>query len=164
VRKYLIWASATLALAISSATGCGATPTTGSASPASTCVNSSATHRAYVVVQHGSGTTLQKCVGFSGDTIDGKSLMDKSGIDYQTQTTSYGPAVCAIDSEPKTFDKCFNSNGPNWSLFIETNGSWTVAQTGFADPKVILHDKDALGWRYIPYTENPSPPPLPKAS
>jgi len=164
VRKDLIWASATLALAIGSIAACGTAPTNSSASSASACVNASAPHHAYVVVQHGTGTTLQKCVGFSGDTIDGKSLMDKSGIDYQTQSTSFGPAVCAIDSEPKTYDKCFNSSGPNWSLFIAISGSWTVAQTGFADPKVILHDKDALGWRYIPYVDNPSPPPFPKAS
>jgi hypothetical protein len=167
VRKHLIWASATLALAIgtiAAVNACGGSPTTSSTSPSSTCVNAGAPHHAYVVVQHGSGTTLQKCVGFSGDTIDGRSLMDKSGLDYQTQTTSYGPAVCAIDSEPKTFDKCFADSGPNWSLFIESNGAWTVAQTGYADPKVILHDKDALGWRYIPYVDNPSPPPLPKAS
>jgi hypothetical protein len=157
-------ASATLAIAIGAITACGGSPSTGAASPASNCVNASAPHHAYVVVQHGSGTSLQKCVGFTGDTLDGKSLMDKSGVDYQTQTTSFGPAVCAIDSEPKAYDKCFNSNGPNWMLFIETGGSWAVAQTGFADPKVVLHDKDALGWRYIPYDEHPSPPPLPKKS
>jgi hypothetical protein len=159
-----MWASATLAIAIGAITACGGSPSTGAASPASNCVNASAPHHAYVVVQHGSGTSLQKCVGFTGDTLDGKSLMDKSGVDYQTQTTSFGPAVCAIDSEPKAYDKCFNSNGPNWMLFIETGGSWAVAQTGFADPKVVLHDKDALGWRYIPYDEHPSPPPLPKKS
>jgi hypothetical protein len=159
-----MWASATLAIAIGAITACGGSPSTGAASPASNCVNASAPHHAYVVVQHGSGTSLQKCVGFTGDTLDGKSLMDKSGVDYQTQTTSFGPAVCAIDSEPKAYDKCFNSNGPNWMLFIETGGSWAVAQTGFADPKVVLHDKDALGWRYIPYDEHPSPPPLPKTS
>jgi hypothetical protein len=163
VRKHFTWASATLAIAIGAVTACGGSPTTSSASPASNCVNASAPHHAYVIVQHGSGTTLQKCVGFTGDTIDGKSLMDKSGIDYQTQTTSFGPAVCAIDSEPKTYDKCFNSNGPNWSLFIDASGSWTIAQVGFADPKVLLHDKDALGWRYIPYDEHASPPPLPKS-
>jgi hypothetical protein len=159
-----MWASATLAIAIGAITACGGSPSSGAASPASNCVNASAPHHAYVVVQHGSGTSLQKCVGFTGDTLDGKSLMDKSGVDYQTQTTSFGPAVCAIDSEPKAYDKCFNSNGPNWMLFIETGGSWAVAQTGFADPKVVLHDKDALGWRYIPYDEHPSPPPLPKTS
>lgn len=164
MRKHLMWASATLAMAIGAVTACGGSPSTGSASPASNCVNPSAAHRAYVVVQHLSGTTLQKCVGFAGDTIDGQSLMDQSGIAFQTQTFSFGKAVCQIDSEPKSYDKCFATSGPNWLLFIETNGSWAAAQTGYADPKVILHDKDALGWRYMAYDEHASPPPLPTKS
>jgi hypothetical protein len=164
VRKHLIWTSAILALALISACGGEPSTSTTTATPASTCVNASAAHRAYVVVQHSSGTTLQKCVGFAGDTIDGQSLMDRSGITFQTQTFSFGKAICSIDNEPAQYDKCFATNGPNWSMFIETNGSWTVAQTGYADPKVILHDKDALGFRYIAYEPAPSPPPLPKAS
>jgi hypothetical protein len=88
--------------------------------------------------------------------------MDQSGITFQTETFSFGKAVCAIDNEPKSYDKCFATTGPNWSLFVETNGSWAVAQTGYTG--VNLHDKDALGWRYIAYEPSPSPPPLPKAS
>lgn len=164
MRKHLMWASATLAIALGAVDACGGSPTTNSASPASTCVNASAAHRAYVVVQHASGATLQKCVGFAGDAIDGQSLMDQSGITYQTQTFSFGKAVCSIDNEPKSYDKCFATSGPNWSLFIYGGGSWAVAQTGYADPKVILHDKDALGWRYMAYDEHASPPPLPTKS
>jgi hypothetical protein len=169
VRKHLIGTigtSATLALLLAGAiSACGETQQgVVATSPASTCVNASAPHRAYVVVQHTSGATLQRCVGFAGDTIDGQSLMDQSGIPFQTQTFSFGKAVCAIDNEPAQYDKCFAASGPNWSMFIETKGSWTVAQTGYADPKVILHDKDALGWRYIAYEPSPSPPPLPKTS
>lgn len=162
MRKHLMWASATLALAISAANACGGSPSTSSASPASSCINPSAAHRAYVVVQHQSGDGFQKCVGFASDTIDGQSLMDQSGIEYQTQTYSFGKAVCQVDNEPKTYDKCFADNGPNWSLFVEANGSWTVAQTGYT--AITLHDKDALGWRYMNYDKNPSPPPLPKSS
>ena len=159
MRKHLFGSSAILALVL---IACGGTPNNSSASPATSCVNASALHRAYVVVQHSSGTTLQKCVGFAGDTIDGQSLMDQSGITFQTQTFSFGKAVCSIDNEPAQYAKCFATSGPNWSLFIEAGGSWTVAQTGYADPKVMLHDKDALGWRYIAYEPSPSPPPLAK--
>jgi hypothetical protein len=168
VRKHLIWASATLALAIGAVTlisACGGSPSTSSASsasPASSCVNATAAHRAYVVVQHSSGTTVQKCIGFAGDTIDGQALMDQSGIAFQTQTFSFGKAVCQIDSEPGTYDKCFATSGPNWSLFTESNGTWSVGQTSFT--QVTLHDKDALGWRYMAYETSPSPPPLPKSS
>lgn len=169
MRKHLMWASATLApIAIGAVTlvtlisACGGSPSAGSASPASTCVNASAAHRAYVVVQHSSGNTVQKCIGFAGDTIDGQALMDQSGITFQTQTFSFGKAVCQIDNEPITFDKCFATSGPNWSLFVESTGLWSVGQTSYT--QVTLHDKDALGWRYIAYEASPSPPPLPRSS
>ncbi|HET6310622.1 MAG TPA: hypothetical protein VFH00_06420 [Candidatus Nitrosotalea sp.] len=170
MRTHLIRTSAKLALALvplialAAMLACGSSPSTSTTSPTSTCVNASAPHRAYVIVQHSSGTTVQKCVGFAGATIDGQSLMDQSGVTFQTQTFSFGKAICSIDNEPAQYEKCFATSGPNWSMFIETNGSWTVAQTGYADPQVILHDKDALGWRYIAYEPSPSPPPLPKAS
>jgi hypothetical protein len=159
VRNRLIWASATLALVIAA---CGSSPTS-SASPASSCVNASAAHHAYVVVEHLSGTSVQKCVGFAGDTIDGASLMDQSTIVYQTQTFSFGKGVCAIDNEPAQYSECFPKNKPYWSLFNETGGAWAPAATGYT--AVNLHDKDALGWRYVDSADqNPSPPPLAKES
>jgi len=157
VRNRLIWASATLALVIAA---CGSSPTS-SASPAVSCVNASAAHHAYVVVEHLSGTSIQKCVGFAGDTIDGQSLMDQSTIRYQTQTFSFGKGVCAIDNEPAQYSECFPKDKPYWSLFIETSGAWTAAQTGYT--AINLHDKEALGWRYVDSSDqNPSPPPVAK--
>jgi len=160
VRKHPIAASATLALLISLVTACGGTPSA-SSSPGSTCVNASSPHHAYVVVQHAaSSAAVQRCVGFSGDTIDGQALMDQSKIEYQTQTFSFGKAVCQVDNEPAQYSKCFADSGPNWTLFVDSGGAWTVAQTGYA--QVTLHDKDALGWRYTAEA-SPAPPPLPKA-
>ena len=158
MRNRLIWASATLALVIAA---CGSSSPTASASPANSCVNAGAAHHAYVVVEHFSGTSLQRCVGFAGDTIDGQSLMDKSTIRYQTQTFSFGKGVCAIDNEPAQYSECFPKNKPYWSLFIETSGAWAAAPTGYT--AISLHDKDALGWRYVESSDpNPAPPPLAK--
>lgn len=158
MRKQLWWASATLALIVLSMTGCSSSSSAAAASPAATCINQSAPHHAYVVVQHLSGTTVQKCVGFNGDTLDGPGLMDASGLEYQTQTFSFGKAICQVDNEPAQFTKCFADTGANWSLFVETGGAWTVAQTGYT--QVALHDKEALGWLF---TANPSPAPPPLA-
>jgi len=159
VRQHIIRASAILALTIGATVACGGSPAATTASPA-TCVNASAPHRAYVVVQHGDTThKVQKCVGFAGDTIDGQSLMDQSGIEFQTQTFSFGKAVCQIDKEPAQFTKCFADSGPNWTLFVESGGTWTEAQTGYT--QVTLHDKDALGWEYTA-DQSPTPPALPK--
>jgi len=160
VRRHFMSASAILALALGTASACGGSSTSGTSTSASSCVNSSAPHRAYVVVQHGTAShKVQKCVGFTGDTIDGQTLMDKSGIEYQTQTFSFGKAVCQIDSEPAQFSKCFADTGPNWTLFVDTGGTWAEAQTGYT--QVTLHDKDALGWEYTA-DQSASPPPLPK--
>ena len=156
MRHHLLWASATLALVIAA---CGGSSPTSQATPTSSCANPSAAHHAYVVVQHLSGATLQKCVGFAGDTIDGLALMDQSGIEYQAQTFSFGKAVCQLDNEPAQFTKCFPDNKPYWSLFIETGGAWASAANGFTDAKV--HDKEALGWHYVQQTDpSPAPPPL----
>ena len=160
MRNRLIWASATLALIIAA---CGTSSPTSSANPANSCVNAGAAHHAYIVVEHLSGASIQKCVGFAGDTIDGASLMDQSTIAYQTQTFSFGKGVCAIDNEPAQFTECFPKKKPYWALFIETGGAWTAAQTGYA--AINLHDRDALGWHYVDAAvQNPAPPPLAKES
>jgi hypothetical protein len=157
VRKHLLWASATLALVIAA---CGGSSPTSQASPTNSCVNAGAAHHAYVVVEHLAGATQQKCVGFSGDTIDGQSLMDQSGIEYQAQTFSgLGKAVCQLDNEPAQFNTCFPQNQPSWSLFVETGGVWKSFQSSYT--KANVHDQEALGWNYVPSTvTSPSPPPL----
>lgn len=159
MRKHTKATSATLALLTIAIAACGTSPSA-TPSPGVSCADASASHRAYVVVQHlGSTAALQKCVGFNGESIDGQTLMDQSGIEYQTQTFSFGKAVCQIDNEPKQYSKCFADNGPNWTLFVESGGAWTLAQTGYG--QVTLHDNEALGWRYTADT-SPTPPPLPK--
>ncbi|MEP6751262.1 MAG: hypothetical protein ABI959_00780 [Candidatus Dormiibacterota bacterium] len=156
MRQHLLRASATLALVIAA---CGGSSPTSQASPTSSCVNGGAAHHAYVVVQHLTGATVQKCVGFSADTIDGESLMHQSGVEYQAQTFSFGKGVCQIDNEPTSFPKCFPPNQPYWSLFVETGGAWASAPNGYAT--VNLHDKEALGWHYVQQTDpSPAPPPL----
>jgi hypothetical protein len=165
LRKHLIRTSATLALALfvsAAIAACGGSPSaTTNPSPASTCVNATAPHHAYVVVQHLSGTTVQKCVGFTADTIDGQTLMDQSKIQFETQTFSFGKAACQIDNEPAQFSKCTPPNQPYWSLWIQTANKWDSSQTGYTEIK--LHDKEAIGWHYVQPTDpSPAPPPLAK--
>jgi hypothetical protein len=145
-------------------TSCGSAAAVSGSSgvPAVACVNPGAPHRAHLVVEHASGATVDKCVGFSSVQIAGDVLMKESGIVYQTQHFSFGDGVCAIDLEPRSFDTCLPQGAPYWALWTETaGGAWQQAQTGFAAVK--LGPGDALGWRYTPSTDtNPSPPPAPK--
>jgi hypothetical protein len=159
VRKHISAASAILALALGAAACGSSSAPSASGTPTPACVNASAPHHAYVVVEHMSGKSLQRCVGFTGDTLGGQALMDQSGISYQTQTFSFGKAACAVDNEPATFTQCLPANAPYWALFVETGGTWASAQTGYTD--ITLHDKDALGWHYVQASDaTPAPPPL----
>jgi hypothetical protein len=164
VRTHLIViaASATLALLAASCGGSGAASPSASGTTA-VCVQSSAPHHAYVVVEHQSGKTIQRCVGFSGATIDGENLMKQSGIQYQSAETSFGRSVCQIDQEPAHFSQCFPAGQPYWALWIESARTWSYAQTGYTQIK--LQDRQAIGWEYVPQTgPSPSPPPLPRQS
>lgn len=159
MRKHLLWASASLAL-IAACTG-GHSGNAGSGAAAQSCANGQAAHRAYVVVQHLSGKSIQACVGFDGDQINGDDLMTKSGIKFSTQTFSgIGKGVCQMDGEPATFTECFPKDGPYWSLMVESGGAWADAQAGYTATN--LKDGDALGWQYRQPTGSPPPPPLPK--
>ena len=161
MRKHLLRASASLALIVAFA--CGGSSSAPSASPPSgSCVNASAAHHAYVVVEHLSGKTVQGCVGFAGAQITGDDLMSQSGIKYNAQTfTGLGKAVCQIDGEPAQFTECFPKDKPYWALLVSTaGGPWADAQAGYATTN--LKDGDALGWQYRQPTGSPPPPPLPK--
>ena len=125
------------------------------------CIDASAPHHAYIVVQHLSGTSIQRCVGFSGGSIDGQTIMDRSGIEYEARPISSGKVVCQVDLEPTQFNECFPQNRPYWALFIESAGRWASAPGGYTD--VQLHDGESMGWHYVPANDAaPAPPPLPR--
>ncbi len=128
------------------------------ASPAthSAACTAGSSHRAYVLVQHLNGASVERCVGFSGDSIDGQTMMDRSGIEYQARAVQSGKVVCQVDLEPTEVTDCFPQNRPYWALFIESGGRWSSAPGGFTD--VQLHDGDSLGWHYV-WAKDPSPAP-----
>jgi hypothetical protein len=155
MRNHLLSGGLTLLLVAA----CGAPVATPTNAGNLACSGASNTHRAYVVVQHQSGASMQSCVGFSGGFIDGQTLMDRSGIQYQANTISSGKVVCQVDFEPRQFSQCFPANQPYWALFIESGGKWISAPGGFSDVK--LQDREALGWHYVGALDpSPAPPPL----
>ncbi|MFZ0217723.1 MAG: hypothetical protein WAM30_17480 [Candidatus Dormiibacterota bacterium] len=138
--------------------GGGGTSGGASAVPA-TCAGVRAPHHAVVVVTHDTGTTIQRCIGFSTGTISGATLMQKSGIELQSQSFSYGRAACQIDNQPKHFTQCLPKNAPYWALYTlgPGGGVWQSAQAGYATTEVPAGG--ALGWRYTSPTASPAPLP-----
>jgi hypothetical protein len=163
VRAALVGTGAPLVLLLAACGGASSSSGSPPASPAAAaCVNAGAAHKAYVVVQHGGGTAMQKCVGFDGDRIGGEDLMKKSGVEYQAQAFSgVGKAVCQVDNEPSQFSECFPKDKPFWALYVsQSGGPWQQGQTAYT--AVSLKNGDALGWEYQSSTASPPPPPLPK--
>ncbi len=139
--------------------GCSAPRERASIGQVVACVNAASSHHAYVVVEHLSGATIQRCAGFDTPTIDGQTLMDESGVQYAAHALSTGKSVCQVDNEPRQFNQCFPQNQPYWALFVETNGAWASSAGGFTDVK--LRDGEAMGWHYVPAADSsPAPPPL----
>jgi hypothetical protein len=127
----------------------------------SACAGSGPNHAA-LVVEHGSGLTIQRCVAFSSATITGDQLLEMSGIEYATATFGgFGQAVCQIDNEPEHFSACLPpSPDPYWALFVSRGGGpWTVSDRGISSQ--TFADGDAEGFRYDLQTGTAAPPPVP---
>ena len=56
-----------------------------------TCAFAAGTHHMAVVVEHGNGSVLSRCVAFTADRLRGDEAMRMSGIEYGT--SSYGSAL-----------------------------------------------------------------------
>ena len=153
-----------LALAIAGTAGSAIALTPVGPFTQSACAGDGPFHAA-LVVEHGNGSTIQRCVGFSSPTITGDKLLELSGIDYRTSGwPGLGNAVCQIDGEPTTFDVCFPSGKPYWAMFVSRGGgAWIVSMNGISSQ--TFSDGDAEGFRYqtgaLPPPPSPTPCPSP---
>jgi len=146
--------------AMMSACSSTTSPVATSASATASCSAVSGTHHARVVVEASPSHVVSSCVGFSAATISAVKLLDKSDIEFGTQSYSYGLAICQADNAPAHYSSCFSSTGPYWALFTSKDGAaWVAAQVGVSD--VTVSPGDSVGLRYDSQTGTPAPPPAP---
>jgi hypothetical protein len=114
-------------------------------------------HRAALVVQHGDGSVVTRCVAFDAATITGEGLLDSSGVAWSGQTFGgFGVAVCSLDGEPAHYSTCPGKES-YWALFVSRGGgAWQLASAGVSS--LTLADGDAEGLRYVPAAGVPAPP------
>jgi hypothetical protein len=154
-------------LGVLAVVACGGSGGTASASPTpaggasvNTCAaaHASSRHLAYLVVQHLSGQTTERCTGFDGDSIGADAVMKGTGIQYQTGGDG---TVCQIDHEPQQFTDCSAgaTDQAHWSLWVDPGSGWTQPTTPYG--QIALRDHQALGWHYV-LASPASPPPLPQ--
>lgn len=106
-------------------------------------------HHAALVVEHGAGSVVSRCVAFSTASLSGEELLNRSGVPWSSQTFGgFGAAVCALDGEPAHYVDCPGKDR-YWAVFAARGGgSWQLANVGIST--LALHDGDALGLRYVP--------------
>lgn len=151
-------AASTLAACGGSSSGQATAKASPSAAAKQSCDNPSNPHRAAVVAQPSTGTTITRCVGFTGLTISAVSALQDSGIEVQTQNYGkLGPAPCQVANVPAHYTQCLPAGKPYWALFVSLGGAaWTSPPVGLSG--ITLHPGDTLGLRYDSPEGTPAPP------
>ena len=122
-----------------------------------TACAASGPNRAAVLVEHGDGSVVGRCVAFRTASLTGEQLLNASGIAWSSQTFGgYGAAVCAIDGEPARYSSCPGAT-TYWAVYVARGGgAWQLTALGIST--LTLADGDALGFRYVPTAGTPPVP------
>lgn len=105
-----------------------------------------------LVVVHGDGQVLTRCVGFNENEINGYDLLARSGLDLNIEVGGNGAAICRIDNEGCTYpqDDCFcqctGGACTYWSYWQWAGTSWQYASLGASN--MIGHNGDVQGWHW----------------
>ena len=144
--------------------GIGAASSAAGAGPAAPlCAQAATPNRVGVVVEHGDGQVIRRCVGIATPGASALSVLEASGL--EVGIASYGgglgAAVCQIDHEPTTYPPgCFTASGSYWVLFVSHGGGvWVNSDLGVSN--VMVANGDDIGFRYDPQTGADPPPPSP---
>ncbi len=149
-----------LAIALAVALGGAALASLAPVSPAvGSCAGAGPNHAA-LVIQHGDGSVVTRCVAFETAQITGQQLLDSSGVAWVGQTFGgFGTAACSIDGEPAHYSTCPGKDN-YWAIFVSRGGgTWQFATSGISG--LSLSSGDAEGFRYVPAAGTPAAPPAP---
>jgi hypothetical protein len=127
--------------------------------PVATCAQAATLHHAALVVEHGDGVVIRRCVAFSGDSITGDQLLAASHVQYATAAYGgTGKAVCQIDYEPTSYPPgCWTTSSPYWAMFVSRGGGgWRISSLGISSQ--TFRDGDAEGFRYEGQSDYSVPP------
>jgi len=124
-------------------------------------------NRVGLVVVHGDGSTITRCIEFDESEISGYDVLQRSGLEIvAAHDSGMGAAICAIDGEGCSKSSCLTCDVPNyWSYWHLDGSAWTYSSVGVSTYKA--HDGDIEGWRWgegdpppvIPFDQICAPPP-----
>ena len=109
------------------------------------------TPRAGLIVVHGDGNTLTRCVDLPAASISGVELLVSSGLDLNLDASGgMGAAICRVDGEGCTHpqDECFCQCQAApcfyWSDWQRSGDSWVYSGLGASNTTV--HDGSLEAW------------------
>lgn len=144
--------------------GIGATSSVAGSGPAAPlCAQASSLHRVGLVVEHGDGQVIRRCVGFGTATATALAVLQAGGLEVGTSAYGggLGAAVCQIDNEPATYPPgCFTASGSYWVLFV-SHGSGAWASSALGASSETIAGGDDVGFRFDPQTGADPPPASP---
>jgi len=113
-------------------------------------------HRVGVVVCHGDGTTVTRCISFDEPDLSGYEALERSDLAVESiSNPSQGVAVCRIDGEGCSTGNCFCDMPNYWTYWNLVDGAWRYAAIGASARRVQDGDVDCWLWG------TGAPPPVP---
>ncbi|MBN1995207.1 MAG: hypothetical protein JW953_21135 [Anaerolineae bacterium] len=114
----------------------------------------SAPNRVGLLVVHGNGLVIKRCIEFSEPQITGYEVLEYSGLDLNVDVTNgTGSAICRIDNEGCTYpeEECFcQCSGGSacvfWSYWHLINGQWQFSQMGAGGYNVSNGEVEGWLW------------------
>jgi hypothetical protein len=104
-----------------------------------------------LVVRHGNGQLITRCVEFSESDISGYEVLTRSGLEVVANFDwGMGAAICAIDGEGcpagDCFCQCQGSPCIYWAYHHLADGQWVYSNLGASNYSV--HHGDVEGWAW----------------
>lgn len=112
-----------------------------------------ATNYAGLVIRHGDGSVVTRCIGFDESSISGIELLYRSGLSVDAPASGYGASVYGIDGEGTAQD--WSSGRASWSYW-HLRGGWVFSPVGASSYSVKQGDVE--GWSWGPQTSPAAPP------
>lgn len=104
-------------------------------------------NQAGLVIAMPDGSTILRCVDFSGETISGYDLLVESGLKLETSfNPGMGNAVCGIESQGCDSGNCFCGMPNYWSYWHVNDSEWVYAGAGANTHQVEPGTIDGWSW------------------
>lgn len=104
-------------------------------------------NQAGLVIKLPDGSSLLRCVTFTGESTSGFNLLSTSGLKLDTfMDPVKGPGVCSIEDQGCPASNCFCDMPNYWSYWHLQDGVWAYSAFGAGTYEVKPGTVDGWGW------------------